>query len=343
MIQEDIYTLLESYSPMGVDEYFRLAMYHQDYGYYHRKIPMGQEGDYVTSPEISQVFGELIGLWCLDVWQKLGKPEKIALVELGPGRGTLMTDLLRAAQLDHSFARALEIHLVEISPTLRSQQHQRLSTYSPTWHQELSTLPALPTLFIANEFFDALPHKQYEAQDHLWYERLITCEEQTLTWTRAQEPTTLPFQADPQTIIEIPQEGEIILNQMSTHLKAHQGAALIIDYGSHREGGYGDTLQALYRHQQCSPFYWPGQSDLTFQVNFHHIKKIFDHHGIPEIHGTTQGDFLQKMGIMERTNQLAEKHPQAALASFRLISSQHMGQLFKVLGAASPHIQLIGF
>jgi NADH dehydrogenase [ubiquinone] 1 alpha subcomplex assembly factor 7 len=343
MTENSIYQILGNQSPMAVDEYFRTVMYHPLHGYYHRKIPMGRVGDYVTAPEISQVFGELIGLWCMDVWQKLNCPKEIALMELGPGRGTMMADLMRIAPLIPAFAQAVKIHLLEASPTLKGQQQTQLQAYPVTWHEDLTDLPAMPTIFIANEFFDALPHKQYQTQHGLWYERLINCHNETLSWILAPEPTSLHQIPYDQAIVEIPQEGDEILSQVSRHLSRYPGAALIIDYGADAEHGYGDTLQGLHHHQRCSPFHAPGQSDLTFHVNFHHLTQTFKSHGISQTSLTTQGNFLQKMGIMERTHQLAQNNPQATLASFRLISAQHMGQLFKVLGATSNQIQFIGF
>lgn len=343
MTQSPLYDLCQNLGPMAVDDFFRLCMYHPEMGYYQQKIPMGAQGDYVTAPEISQVFGELIGLWCMDVWQKLQQPKNIALVELGPGKGSMMADLLKVASLMPDFKEAIEIHLLEASLPLRHIQQHRLASHKITWHEDLTTLPSLPTLFLANEFFDALPHKQYETRNSQWYERLIVCENQNLIWTTANTPSPLPYPAVDQSIIEIPQEGALLLKQMASHLQKVSGATLIIDYGSDINPGYGDTLQALYRHQRCSPFDHLGKSDLTFHVNFHHIRNIFKNAHIPEILFTTQGKFLQNMGIMERTEQLAKKNPHVSLASFRLISAQHMGQLFKVLGACSPDLQLIGF
>ncbi|HXF90790.1 MAG TPA: SAM-dependent methyltransferase [Candidatus Nitrosotenuis sp.] len=335
---------IENHGPLPVDEFFRLAMYHPTLGYYQRKIPMGSSGDYITAPEISQVFGELIGLWCLDVWQKLGCPNPIHIIELGPGQGSLMVDLVRTAQLIPAFAHALKIHLIEASSRLRMRQKEQLNAYSPEWHDTLTTLPPEPAIFIANEFFDALPHKQYQAQNNSWYERMIGSQNNQLFWTIAHAPTTLSIPPGKEgKIVEIPQEGIRFLNQISQHLNHHNGAVLIIDYGTEIDEAYGDTLQALYRHQRCSPLEEPGQRDLTFHVNFHLLRQILNSHNVDEIYIRPQRDFLLEMGITERTNQLATLNPQVAMASFRLISSQHMGQLFKVLGASFPKLQLIGF
>lgn len=343
MVNTVILNTIQEKGSLGVDEYFRLAMYHPKQGYYAHHIPIGQDADYITSPEISQIFGELIGLWCIDVWQKLGSPSEFALIELGPGRGTLMADLLRVSQLVPDFAKALSIHLVETSNLLKEIQRQKIHPYSrPAWHKDLITIPDLPCAFIANEFFDALPHKQFQTYQGQWFERLIMIKDHELTWTLAPTETALVIPPKEGSITETPQEGDRIVDQISAHLLRNTGACLIIDYGEKTSPWYGDTFQALNQHQKCSPLSSPGTSDLTFHVNFDHLEQKFHQKGIHVAPLVSQAHFLKSLGIEQRTAQLLHV-PQAALASYRLISAQHMGQLFKVLGVSSPNIPLIGF
>jgi NADH dehydrogenase [ubiquinone] 1 alpha subcomplex assembly factor 7 len=342
MFNPPLYQAFQAKGALSIDEYFRLAMYHPEHGYYAQHIPIGQDADYVTSPEISQVFGELIGLWCIDTWQKLGSPSKIALVELGPGRGTLMRDLLRVSNLVPAFAKALSIHLIEASALLKQIQSKKIYPITPTWHYDLTSLPDLPCLIIANEFFDALPHKQYQTYQGQWFERMVTLNDHELIWTLAPDPTDLDIPVKEGSFTEVPQEGSQILHQLSTHLSRNTGACLIIDYGTSAHPWYGDTFQALHHHKKCSPLASPGTCDLTFHVNFHHLEQQFHQKKIHVEPVVSQAHFLKSLGIEHRTAQL-QHMPQAALASYRLISAQHMGQLFKVLGASSPHISLLGF
>lgn len=337
---ETIARHIRAEGPMSLADYMTLALTHPQVGYYATRDPFGTAGDFTTAPEISQVFGELLGLWCAERWQAMGEPSRIMLVELGPGRGTLMADALRAAALLPAFRAAIDVHLIENSPTLREVQARSLAPTQVTWHDTLSGLPEGPLLLIANEFFDALPIRQFQRTAAGWAERRIGLnpEGDTLCW-RLGAPLPampeLPREAPEGTILELCPVARTIASDLARRVGEHGGAVLIIDYG-YTGGSAGDSLQALRRHRPVDPLACPGDADITAHVDFQAITQAAAVSGA-EVHGPVeQGTFLRALGIRERSEALAAQANAAQrrnlLAALeRLTSSAHMGSLFKAL------------
>lgn len=341
------------HGPISVADYMAEALGHPTFGYYRRKDPLGVSGDFTTAPEISQMFGELVGLWCGVCWRLLGGADKIHLVELGPGRGTLMADALRAAKGVPGFMEAIDLHLVETSPALRAKQKQSLLTsgLTPSWHDDISSLPMdAPLLIIANEFFDALPIRQYVRTDQGWCERGIIWDEKTSAFgfTLSKAPT-FPLSEMPQAkngaIFELCPAATHMARALGKRLARQQGAALVFDYG-HGTSAPGDTLQALRDHKFFDVLKDPGSADITAHVDLDSLSKAFVEGGATAFPLLTQGDFLIRLGIRERAQQLAKNNPEKGhdltLGLNRLIDEEQMGSLFKVLSAACA-VQPPGF
>jgi SAM-dependent MidA family methyltransferase len=272
------------------------------------------------------MFGELIGLWLADVWQKAGAPRPFRLIEFGPGRGTLMRDALRAACVVPEFGTAADVWLIEASPRLRAQQAQLVPEAS--WGEALLEIPEGPVFIIANEFFDALPVRQFEHAPDGWAERMIGISDHSLSF--GLRPTSEKREGPIGTIREVCQDGEAIAGSIAERIQVSGGAALIIDYGDW--DGTGDTLQAVRDHNYVDPLSTPGQADLTCHVNFSQIAQAARD---LRSHFTSQGAFLEAIGIVARARQLAAKSPDAVetlIADYkRLTDPEKMGTLFKVL------------
>jgi NADH dehydrogenase [ubiquinone] 1 alpha subcomplex assembly factor 7 len=326
-LENIIIEMIEAEGPIGIDRYMALCLGHPVHGYYMSRDPFGAAGDFTTAPEISQIFGELIGVWCMNAWVELGSPAKFALVELGPGRGTLMADLLRAAKAVPEFTAAAQVHLVEMSPVLRASQLAKLGN-AVTWHETVASLPALPSLIIANEFFDALPIRQFEMRDGQTYERAVGVEDGKLKLGLA--PTDKIFANDG--VYEISSVSLAVAEDLGAHLNTCGGAALVIDYG-HVHSAAGDTLQAVKAHAFCDVVETPGEADITAHVDFEALGKGFGALILPML---TQGQFLKAMGLEMRVEKLAAKLEGEARTDFlkaaaRLVDSDQMGDLFKVM------------
>lgn len=325
--------------PMALDRYMTLCLSHPRYGYYMTRDPFGALGDFTTAPEISQVFGELIGVWVAQAWQAMDSPRKFALVELGPGRGTLMADILRVLKKSEA-AKAAQVHFVEMSPVLREAQGKLVP--DATWHGNIASLPALPSIIIANEFFDALPIRQFEREAGQSFERRIVTEGEGLEVVKL--PSAFPFSVRGEGVWEDHSVREAFATALADHLAKVKGLALIIDYG-HGHSAFGDTLQALKAHQHCAVTDFPGEADLTAHVDFESLARGLAKGGIKKASLMTQGEFLTAMGIEQRTARLRQTVSGGAeqalvAASTRLAHPSQMGQLFKVLAAASRNIQL---
>jgi NADH dehydrogenase [ubiquinone] 1 alpha subcomplex assembly factor 7 len=330
--------------PMPVSEYIALALTHPDHGYYHKADPLGRKGDFITAPEISQVFGELIGLWCVVTWQQAGGPSPFHLIELGPGRGTLMADAVRAAGTVPDFVAAAKIHLVETSPILRNRQQQMLKGLDATWHLAIDTVPSGPCLCIANEFFDALPIDQYVRTATGWNRRYIETEPLTdrLRYVVDQTPVSAVGLIPPSikstptgSIFEHCPESHEVAASLGRRLAADGIAALIIDYG-HQDRAAGETLQAIRGHEYHDTLLNPGDADLTAHVDFSALAAAARSAGAVPHGPIPQRAFLSELGINVRTNRLAAglDATQADLlhsGSHRLIDPEGMGTLFKVL------------
>lgn len=322
--------------PLPIDRYMALCLSHPQFGYYMNRDPFGTEGDFTTSPEISQVFGELLGIWVAQAWQSLGSPRNFALVELGPGRGTLMADIVRVLIKLPDCAKAADIHFVEMSPTLREAQRQRVP--NATWHSSTASLPAKPTILLANEFFDALPIRQFERKQGRVYERCIGVENAALNIGLVPSPRQLPLAGDG--IYEDSSIRDAVATQLGDHLSKTGGYALVIDYG-HLRTALGDTLQALKNHRHIAITEQPGEADITSHVDLESLARAFMAGGARIAGIQTQGEFLQRMGLEQRTLKLTSKAtPQQRTdllaASTRLAHPDQMGQLFKVMAISGP-------
>jgi NADH dehydrogenase [ubiquinone] 1 alpha subcomplex assembly factor 7 len=232
--------------PMRIDRYMGLCLGHPRHGYYMARDPFGEGGDFVTAPEISQLFGELVGVWCATAWQMMGMPARFNLVELGPGRGTLMGDILKASRVMPGFREAAQVHLVETSPVLRAAQRQKLGE-GVEWHETLATLAEGPMVLVANEFFDALPIRQLQRRHGQWCERVIGLDGDKLTIGLAPFAGAQGGEGGDGDIIEFSAVRAEAGREIGARLAGHPGVALIIDYG-HLRSAPGDTLQALRRH-----------------------------------------------------------------------------------------------
>jgi NADH dehydrogenase [ubiquinone] 1 alpha subcomplex assembly factor 7 len=331
--------MIMSDGPMGLDRYMTLALGHPHHGYYITRDPLGRAGDFTTAPEISQVFGELLGIWAVAQWQAMGEPASFLLVELGPGRGTLMADLLRAAQVRPRFGAAARLHLIETSPVLRAAQAERLGP-GATWHFNLESLPAGPALIIANEFFDALPIRQFEARGGRWFERLVGLAGEGFRLGLSPRPVRLGVPAEEGAVMETAPEREAVAEALGHRLAGQGGAALVIDYG-HGQTAPGDTLQAMRAHGFAAVLAHPGEADITAHVDFEQLGHAFRRGGamVPAL--MTQGDFLAAMGLAQRVEKLAGQLAGADRENFligakRLAEAGQMGSLFKVMTAHAP-------
>jgi SAM-dependent MidA family methyltransferase len=351
-LESEIRRLIAVAGPMPLADYMRLALTHPQHGYYITHDPIGAAGDFITAPEISQMFGELIGVWMVAVWQQMGSPENVRVIELGPGHGTLIIDALRAAKVAKDFQAAVVLHLVEISPRLKEQQQRRLETLGMPilWHTALSDVPAGPNIIVANEFVDALPVHQAIKQADGWHERVVdVSREGNLVLSAASDPlphfdATVPrqFRESPAGSIYEWRPDSIAL-EIGRRVR-NEGAALIIDYG-HARQGLGDTLQAVAGHSFSDPLRAPGQADLTAHVDFTALAQSAEIIGA-RVHGpVSQRDFLQRLGIEQRAAALKaratrEKGEEIDRALSRLTASgsDSMGELFKVLAITDPKL-----
>lgn len=329
---------IDADGPMTLADYMALCLMHPKHGYYATRDPLGAAGDFTTAPEISQMFGELLGLSLAQTWLDQGAPAPFALVELGPGRGTLMADILRATRGVAGFHAALRLHLVETSPTLRQVQAKTLEGHAPEWHANVEATPKLPLFLVANEFFDALPIRQAQRSGNSWRERMVTRNGDQLS-PALSAPVPLPMlthrlddtvEGD---VVEFCPAGTRIAAHIGAQIAAEGGAALIVDYGDWR--ALGDTFQALRAHAPANPYDDPGSADLTAHVDFEALALAAS----PARHTrlTAQGVFLERLGIAQRATKLAEALQGAALeahvaAHRRLTHPSEMGTLFKVMG-----------
>jgi len=328
--------LIEASGPISVAHYMAEANAH----YYATRDPFGAAGDFTTAPEISQMFGELIGLWCADLWARAGAPADVAYVELGPGRGTLAADALRA--MGRAGLRP-DGHFVEASPALRRAQAERVP--AATWHGDIASLPeGVPLLVVANEFFDALPVRQLVATERGWCERMVALEAGRFVPVSgpARGSEAIPPQlraAPPGTVIETSPASLAVLRRVASAIAASGGAALIVDYG-HERSGVGDTLQAVAGHAYADPWEEPGARDLTAHVDFQALGDAAASAGVRVFGPREQGAWLEAMGIGLRAEALARAAPERAdeiaAACRRLTSPEEMGRLFKVLALVAP-------
>lgn len=342
---------IENTGPISVSDFMAECLCHPKHGYYMKKDPFGVKGDFTTAPEISQAFGELLGLWAAITWQQMGSPASVHLVELGPGRGTLMSDALRASRAVPGFHEALCVHLVEISPVLKSRQKETLedSGLDIQWHDDFTHLPDGPAIFIANEFFDALPIRQFEKGEKGWAERFIDLDPdgtglrfvlQSDQAAQALMPPALKDKDDQGFLFEISSTAQSVAYGLGQRIKEQGGAFLAIDYG-YAQPDFGETLQALKNHQYAPVLDHPGDVDLTAHVDFATLAHSFRDGGAKVWGPIGQGLFLERLGIAQRFQTLLQhakdtQRPSLIAAHKRLTAPEEMGKLFKVLCATHP-------
>jgi NADH dehydrogenase [ubiquinone] 1 alpha subcomplex assembly factor 7 len=330
---------IASTGPMGLARYMALCLTHPEYGYYVRGAPLGAAGDFITAPEISQLFGEMVGVWIVIKWQGLGRPRRWTLGEAGPGRGTLMADAMRV--VTRAGGRP-EVVLLETNASLRAEQKARLEPFSPRWANDLTDFVAgeIPLIVVANEFFDALPIAQYQRVNNGWRERLIGLRNGQRCWGLSSVPIgnkALPQAlagATPGDIFEQGSPGKSMMGELAMAISGRGGGALVIDYG-HEKTTTGDSLQAVSGHAPCDPLLRPGEVDLTAHVDFEALANAARAGGAEPLPLLTQGYFLAQMGIKTRTGALVAANPARASelnsGLERLTGPSQMGELFKVL------------
>ena len=348
--------LIRNDGPISVAEYMRIVLTGRDDSYYMRGEAFGAAGDFVTAPDISQIFGELIGLWSIDVWRQLGSPTRFSLVELGPGRGTLMKDALRAARMVPEFIEAASISLVEVSPALRVVQRAALHGMSVQWFNRFEDLASDgPLIVVANEFFDALPIRQFVRCDKGWAERCVGLD-QSGELAFGASPDAINDAVIPHalrtsaagSIVEMAPARAAVASAIGARLRDAGGAALIIDYGFSGPA-VGDTLQAVRRHAYADVLSEPGAADVTSHVDFTALAEALIASGVERCALAEQGAFLVRLGASERVARLkrsasAQQSEQLDAAYQRLTASDAMGSLFKVLCAVTPAtLQPAGF
>ncbi|MEI9408760.1 class I SAM-dependent methyltransferase [Mesorhizobium salmacidum] len=343
-LKSRIVDLIEAVGPMPINEYMALCLFDPRDGYYTTREPFGAAGDFITAPEISQMFGELVAVWLYQAWAAIGRPMPVTVAEIGPGRGTLMKDMLRTlSRLDPALANSAAFAMIETSPRLTEIQKQMLGAtpLAVSWHETIDTLPRQPLLIVGNELFDAMPIRQFVRAGAEWRERMVGLDDADnlcfFAGVGSVDPTLLPGDAAdaPQgAIVEIAPARTALMAAIAERIAAHGGAGLFLDYG-HLRPGVGDTLQALRRHNHEDVLANPGEADLTSHVDFAALAATVRAHGL-DAYLSTQGNFLLGMGILERAGQLGADAGQAARdklsdAVERLAGPQAMGELFKVL------------
>ena len=352
-LETELRRLIAIDGPLDVARYVALCLGHPLHGYYMARDPLGRAGDFVTAPEVSQMFGELIGLWAAATWQAMGAPAPVRLIELGPGRGTLMADALRAANIMPEFRAALTVHLVETSPRLIARQRETLPGLDIplAWHRDLGEVPEGPAIVIANEFFDALPvHQAVKAPDG-WHVRMVGLTDDRLAFAASPDPMPGFERVLPEALRAAP-DGAIyewrddhVAAGLAERLVREGGAALIIDYG-HTMSAAGDTLQAVRGHRFADPLAEPGLADLTAHVDFAALARAAERAGARTHGPVTQSAFLHRLGIVERAERLKAGATTLQVVGIeaaldRLVGREAMGDLFKVLAIADPKLETL--
>lgn len=362
-----IAAIIRREGPITLERYWDLALFHREHGYYARRDPFGRTGDFITAPEVSQMFGELLGAWMVAAWHTLGRPFPFVFAEMGPGRGTLMADMLRTiARLDVGFLKAGRIALVETSERLARIQAERLEAFDlPIRHvKRLEDIEAGPLLLVANELLDAVGIRQFVMTEEGWRERCVGVDEggrlkfvlnspaleaNGRAEGRAVGSRLGKFAYPPGTILEVSTQRTAIADSIASRLAIHGGAVLMIDYG-HAESGPGDTLQAMKDHAFADPLETPGECDITSHVDFAPLAERFEAAGLAVAPIMDQGEFLLRLGLIERAGVLGRGRSSAEQAEIdaaarRLAGTEEgqMGRLFKVLAAASAPMPLPPF
>ncbi|WP_054310554.1 class I SAM-dependent methyltransferase [Mesorhizobium sp. 1M-11] len=352
-LKRRIIELIATAGPIPTSEYMALCLFDPKAGYYTTREPFGTGGDFITAPEVSQMFGELVAVWLYEAWRAVGSPMPVTLAEIGPGRGTLTKDMLRTLErLDPAFVAGASIALIETSPRLREKQRDGLagSAASVEWHETVASLPGAPLLIVGNELFDAVPIRQFVRTSDGWRERMVGLDENGelafFAGAASLDPSLLPPDAESVpdgSIVEIAPARSALMQTIADQIAAHGGAGLFFDYG-HLQPGVGDTLQALRSHEYEDVLASPGEADLTSHVDFSALATSARMAGL-RADFTTQGSFLLGMGLLERAGRLGADADDATRERLsgeveRLAGPQAMGDLFKVLAVAHEDIAL---
>lgn len=341
--------------PIRVSEYMADALCHIQHGYYRKGQPIGLQGDFITAPEISQIFGELLGLWSVRCWQQIKSPEKFNLVELGPGRGTLISDILRASRAIPRYLDALNLHLVETNITLAAVQKNLLlrQGIQARWHESFVNIPDGQFILIANEFLDSLPIRQFIKTETGWCERLVDLSEngECLLWKNDSTSTEENLLCVPRNlenkvgaILEVCVPAQTLIKSISYSILKTKSVAIFIDYGYLKSDG-SSTFQAVSQHKYAAPLEKPGQIDLTAHVDFGAIRRIAEYVGVRVSGPITQREFLLSLGVEQRADRLIVnstlKQQEEIVSGFRrLIENDQMGELFKVIVLSHPESPL---
>jgi SAM-dependent MidA family methyltransferase len=354
-LKQRIVRLIEAAGPISVAEYMALCLFDPEHGYYTTREPFGAAGDFTTAPEISQMFGELVAVWLYSAWNALGRPPQPVLAEIGPGRGTLMKDMLRTlSRLDKDFATTARVRMVETSPRLAEVQKATLAAtgFTAEWNVSVSQLPEAPLLIVGNELFDALPVRQYVKTGQGWHERVVAAEDGELVFRAGPsrvDPALLPAaarSAAPGSIFELAPARTALMDEISVLVASRGGAGLFIDYG-HAEPGIGDTLQAVRSHAYDDLLAHPGEADITSHVDFAALAAAVRRHDL-QAHTIEQGEFLLAMGLLERAGSLgsgkdADEQERIRSEVERLAGAQAMGRLFKVMAVLPAGVMVAPF
>ncbi len=339
-LRERLAAQIAAGGPINVAQYMAACLHDPDFGYYATRPALGESGDFVTAPMVSQMFGELIGVWAASAWELMGRPDAVRLVEMGPGDGTLMSDILRTVRHAPGFLEAADLWLVETSEPLMALQRERLPQ-DVNWAASLADVPAgAPTILVANELLDCLPARQFVRTPIGWAEQLVGLDaDGELAFGLAPTPATalLPEAPVGQVYEQSAAQGALGA-ELGRRIAADGGAALLIDYGR-AEPGFGDTLQALSRHEKVDPLARPGEADLTIHADFPAVMAAARAEGA-ETAILTQAAFLARMGVGERAEALVRAAPRRSgvigRQLTRLVGADEMGELFKVCAIHSP-------
>jgi cyclopropane-fatty-acyl-phospholipid synthase len=340
-----IINILKEKKFMPLDQFINIALYDKKFGYYMKNNPFGKEGDFITSPSISNLFGEMLAIWCVAYWEHIGKPSKILLVELGPGDGSLCRALLKTFKQFKNFYNSLEINLFEISDKLKIIQKAKINNRKVKWIKKIKEINYGPVIFLGNEFFDALPIKQIYKKKKLFFEKHVALSDDNkkIRFLHKKANNNLIKRIQKLNLIsvgntiEYPIEALKFLKAIAKKINKFEGALLTFDYGYTIKKNQ-NTLQSVKKHKYLDLFFKPGYSDITSHINFKLFHEILNKNNLDVKKITNQSEFLKKIGILERANILSKKMTFKAKANMffrlkRLLDPKEMGDLFKVIFA----------
>ncbi|MCL2505558.1 MAG: SAM-dependent methyltransferase [Alphaproteobacteria bacterium] len=349
-LEDIIKSIIKQQGPISVAAFMALALQHPNLGYYTTRNPIGRTGDFVTSPEVSQLFGEILGVWCVDVWTRIGKPDSFALLEMGAGSGVMMHDIIRVTEKVSEFANARKVFILESNKVLKDKQKSNIPCeYS--YVDSVSSVPHdLPLIIVANEFFDVMPVRQFEKTFQGWAECMVDIENNSLalalrTLSDFEQQLIPPEKAEalPGTVFEFSPVSQSIMKEAAEAIAQRKGAMLVVDYGYSSEINYS-TLQAVSKHKRASIFDNPGETDISYHVDFRDLAKVAETAGADVSFIVTQGEFLENFGIRLRAEKLKHNvNKKQALeidtALKRLTSDDEMGSVFKVMEVVKENVK----